>query len=225
MAASSGGMMPPTTSGTSSRPSLRMRCITSSTSGTWLPDRIDRPTTCTASSDRRAHDLRRRQADALVDHLHAAVARAHRDLLGAVGVAVEARLADQQLDAPARAAPTRARPRARTSSRLAVGRRGHARATRRSARGTRRTRARSVAPHSPVVTPALAQAIDGSMTLRPSLAARSSSASAFFTALASRAARQACEPLDLLLLDRRDRRPRRRPRRRTAARLPSRSSG
>ena len=51
--------------------------------------------------------------------------------------------------------------------------------------------ARSVVPHSPVVTPALAQAIDGSMTLRPSLAARSSSASAFLAALPSRAARQA----------------------------------
>ena len=50
---------------------------------------------------------------------------------------------------------------------------------------------RSVVPHSPVVTPALAQAIDGSMTLRPSRAALSSSASAFFTALASRPARQA----------------------------------
>ena len=51
--------------------------------------------------------------------------------------------------------------------------------------------ARSVVPHSPVVTPALAQAIDGSMTLRPSRAARSSSASAFLAALPSRAARQA----------------------------------
>ena len=50
---------------------------------------------------------------------------------------------------------------------------------------------RSVAPHSPVVTPALAQATDGSMTLPPSRAARSSAASAFFTALASRCARQA----------------------------------
>ena len=50
---------------------------------------------------------------------------------------------------------------------------------------------RSVAPHSPVVTPALAQAIDGSMMLRPSLAARSRSARAAFTALASRSARQA----------------------------------
>ena len=27
-----------------------MRSMTSGTSGTWLPDRIDRPTTCTLSS-------------------------------------------------------------------------------------------------------------------------------------------------------------------------------
>ena len=42
-----------------------------------------------------------RQPDALVDHLHAAIAGAHGDLLGAVGMAVEAGLADQHLDAAA----------------------------------------------------------------------------------------------------------------------------
>ena len=42
-----------------------------------------------------------RQADALVDDLHAGIAGAHGDLLGAVRMAVEARLADQKLDAPA----------------------------------------------------------------------------------------------------------------------------
>ena len=46
-------------------------------------------------------DLLRRQADALIDHLHAGIARAHRDLLGAVGMAVEPGLADQELQAPA----------------------------------------------------------------------------------------------------------------------------
>ena len=46
-------------------------------------------------------------------------------------------------------------------------------------------------PHSPVVTPAFAQAIDGSMTLRPSLAARASSSRAAATAFASRDDRQA----------------------------------
>jgi hypothetical protein len=44
----------------------------------------------------RGHDLLRGQPDALVDHLEAGVAGSHGDLLGAVGVAVEARLADQQ---------------------------------------------------------------------------------------------------------------------------------
>src|SRR5690606_40225090 len=42
-------------------------------------------------------DARRREPNAVVDHLEAAVARAQRDLLGAVGVAVEAGLADQHL--------------------------------------------------------------------------------------------------------------------------------
>src|SRR5438552_11523866 len=46
-------------------------------------------------------DLGRGEADALVDHIHAGVARAHRDLLRSVGVAVEARLADHELQAPA----------------------------------------------------------------------------------------------------------------------------
>ena len=42
-------------------------------------------------------DLGRRLADALVDDLEAGVAGGHRDLLGAVGVAVEAGLGHQQL--------------------------------------------------------------------------------------------------------------------------------
>src|SRR5579883_1506369 len=41
-----------------------------------------------------------RQPDALVDYFHAAVAGPDGDLLGAVGMAVEAGLADQDLDAP-----------------------------------------------------------------------------------------------------------------------------
>ena len=47
---------------------------------------------------RRLGDLLGGQADALVDHLHAGVAGAQGDLLGAVGVPVEAGLADQDLD-------------------------------------------------------------------------------------------------------------------------------
>ena len=46
-------------------------------------------------------DARRRQADAIVDHLEAAVAGAQGDLLGAVGMAIEPGLADQHLGAPA----------------------------------------------------------------------------------------------------------------------------
>src|SRR3954447_14250147 len=45
-------------------------------------------------------DLRRREADALVDDVHADVARPDRDLLGAVRVAVEARLAAEDLHPP-----------------------------------------------------------------------------------------------------------------------------
>ena len=41
-------------------------------------------------------DLRRCQPDALIDHLEAGVAGPHGDLLGAVGVAVQPGLADQQ---------------------------------------------------------------------------------------------------------------------------------
>src|SRR5439155_1350088 len=43
-------------------------------------------------------DLRRRQPDAVVDDVHAGVARADCDLLGAVGVAVEPGLADEDLE-------------------------------------------------------------------------------------------------------------------------------
>src|SRR5207247_1961864 len=39
--------------------------------------------------------------DAFVNHFHAGIAGAHRDLLGAVGMAVESRLAHQKFDAPA----------------------------------------------------------------------------------------------------------------------------
>src|SRR5215467_14811977 len=49
---------------------------------------------------RRADDLRRGEPYALVDDLHATIPCAHGDLLGTVGVAVEARLADEELDAP-----------------------------------------------------------------------------------------------------------------------------
>ena len=86
--------------------------------------------------ERRVDDLRRGQADALVDHLHAAVAGAHRDLLGAVGMAVEAGLADQELDPPPEA---RARRLDRGAHlREVAHRRRRRRARPRSGRGTRR---------------------------------------------------------------------------------------
>ena len=88
--------MPPTTTGMSSSPASFMRITTSLTSGTCEPDRIESPTTCARLLARRLDDLGGREADALVDYVHAGVARPHRDLLGAVGVAVEARLADQE---------------------------------------------------------------------------------------------------------------------------------
>ena len=78
-----------------------MRAMTSCTSGRCEPERIDRPTTCTFFSAAAATIASGGQADAVVDHLHAGVARAGSDLLGAVGMAVEAGLADQEFQPPA----------------------------------------------------------------------------------------------------------------------------
>ena len=52
--------------------------------------------------ERSVDDLGRRQADAFIEHLHAAIPRPDGDLLGPVRVTVEAGLADQQLEAPAK---------------------------------------------------------------------------------------------------------------------------
>ena len=93
--------MPPTTTGTSSRPASPQPVSTSGTTDRCEPDSIDSPTTSTSSSTAAADDLRRRQPDARVDDLEAGVAGAHRDLLGAVGVTVQAGLADQELQRPA----------------------------------------------------------------------------------------------------------------------------
>jgi len=59
------------------------------------PDDVD------ALLARGADDFGGRQADALIDHVHAGIARAHRDLLGAVGVTVKTGLADQKFQPPA----------------------------------------------------------------------------------------------------------------------------
>ena len=45
------------------------------------------------------------EADALVDHLDAGIARGHGDLLGPVAVTVEARLAGQRPEAAAEGTP------------------------------------------------------------------------------------------------------------------------
>ena len=172
--ASSGGMMPPTTTGTSSRPlsahalhHLRhQRGVAAGEDG-----EADEMHGLVAGG---AHDLRGGEADALVDHLHAAVAGAHGDLLGPVGVAVEAGLADQELDAAAEALRHALHLGPHVAQALLAAQRRQRVPTPVGARYSPNT-ARSAAPHSPVVTPALAQAMDGSMTLRPSLAAASSS--------------------------------------------------
>ena len=90
-------MIPPTTTGTST-PRLAQR----------LDDARDQ-LAVRAGQDRQADDVDAllssadaaicdgRQADALVDDVHADVAGADGDLLGAVGVAVEAGLADEDL--------------------------------------------------------------------------------------------------------------------------------
>ena len=94
--ASPSGMIPPTTTGTSSSPAS---CRPSQHRRHHLQVR--------AGQDRQADDvhvlldggrddLRRGEPDALVDHLEAGVAGADGDLLGAVGVPVEPRLADQE---------------------------------------------------------------------------------------------------------------------------------
>ena len=46
-------------------------------------------------------DFGRRQSDPVIDDVHPGVRRAHGDLLGAVGMAVEAGLADQKFQPPA----------------------------------------------------------------------------------------------------------------------------
>ena len=72
--------------------------------------------------DRGRDDLLGRQPDALVDDLEAGVAGAHGDLLGAVGVPVEARLADEQPQ-PLAELLARARPPSRAPRRAPRSRR------------------------------------------------------------------------------------------------------
>ena len=121
-----------------------MRATTSATSGRWVPDRIDRPTTCTSFSAAAATIASARQADAVIDHLHAGVAGARRDLLGAVGMAVEAGFADQEFQPPAELSRHAVDLGADVVE--AVGVVAHGACRRRSARGIRRTRRAAQSP-------------------------------------------------------------------------------
>ena len=89
-------MIPPTTTGAST-PRSRSACHDARDQLQVRAAQDREPDDVDALLLGRGGDLRRRQADALVDDVQPDVARAHGDLLGAVGVAVEAGLADQDL--------------------------------------------------------------------------------------------------------------------------------
>ena len=109
--ASAAGMMPPDDHGNMPEAGRAQEpSATSSASATCEPDRIDRPTQWTPALARSTISAGR-EPDAVVDDVHAGVGGARRDLLGAVGMAVEARLADEKLEPARRASATRARPR------------------------------------------------------------------------------------------------------------------
>ena len=105
----------------------------------------------------RLDDLGRGEADAVIDDVHAGVGGARRDLLGAVGMAVEARLADQEPDP----APELERDALDLSAQRVEVRRFLPRGgeTPVGARNSPNS-ALSASPHSPVVTPALAASIE-----------------------------------------------------------------
>ena len=95
-ATSCSGMIPPTTTGApdaglAQRVDHRRDQLAVRAGEDRQADHVD------ALLQRRSGDLRGRQADAFVHDVHARVARAHGDLLGAVGVPVQARLADEDL--------------------------------------------------------------------------------------------------------------------------------
>ena len=112
------------------------------------------------------------------------VAGGDGDLLGAVGVAVEAGLGDEQ---PRRTAGHRLDPLGddRSPRRRAADGAGRRRSAPRYSPNT----SRITAPHSPVVPPARARAIVAGITLSPPSATRRSSSSAASTAACVRAAR------------------------------------
>ena len=133
-------------------------------------------------------DVLRRQADAVVDDVHARVERARRDLLGAVGMAVEPRLADQQFQPLAeldRHPLDFAAQRSRSPASLAG-----ARATPVGARYSPNSAAQRRAPFARRRA-GLRRLDRAGMMLAPLLAAARNASSARSTRAASRAARQA----------------------------------
>lgn len=139
--------------------------------------------------DRGRHDLRRCQPDALVDHLEPDVAGAHGHLLGPVGVPVQPRLADEHAQPLVQLVAGRADPGPTVAISPAASPETAA-ATPVGARNSPNT-SRSAPVHSPVVTPALAHAIEASMRFVSVLAASRRLSSAASTAAASRPDRHA----------------------------------
>ena len=160
VSASSSGTMPPTTTGAST-PAARSPSTTRGTRARCEPERIEMPTTSTSSSRAAATISSGDEPDALVDDLEAGVARGDGDLLGAVGVAVEAGLGHEEPRRRRRGLARTAARRARRGRRTAVAARWPRRRARRWARGTRRRPSRRASAHSPVVPPAWASAMVG----------------------------------------------------------------
>ena len=117
------GMIPPTITGTSSMPG-RLHPVEHVGHQLHVRAGEDRePDAVHVLGDGGGDDLLRRQPDALVDDLEAGVACPDGDLLGAVGVPVQAGLADQQPQPPAELLAGRSHPLAdrRSSSRARLG--------------------------------------------------------------------------------------------------------
>ena len=98
-----GGMMPPTTTGTSPSPALAHPAQHLLDQGQGRAGEDREADDVDALLQGGVGDAGRGEADALVDHLDAGIAGGDGDLLGTVAVAVEAGLADQHLEAAAEA--------------------------------------------------------------------------------------------------------------------------
>ena len=158
------GMMPPTKTGTSDSAALAQQ----------LGDAWESASDASrsGSTGRRHRRLLRsaelticsgREADAVVDHLEAGFLGAHRHLLGAVRVAVEARLGHQQPDRMADLAATTAGGRAAPPRMVAASPENVAPCKPRRRAVLAEYCAEACRAHSPVVTPACAARIDAGM--------------------------------------------------------------